>query len=78
MLLQVRKVSTVISCTETPWENARENSKMRFKCGLGFGFGLEREATGQTQWTPKMLWRPKTCRNSNQTIHKVQQHTAGY
>ena len=42
MLLQVRNVSTVISCTETQWENTIEKSKRRFKCRFGFGFGLKK------------------------------------
>ena len=41
MLLQVQSVSTVISCTETRWENAIEKSKMRFKCG----FGIEKNSS---------------------------------
>ena len=76
MLLQVRRVSTVISRTETRWENTIEKVKMRFKCG--FGFGLENSVAWRTQWANLELRTPKTRRNSNQTIHNAQQRTAGY
>ena len=77
MLLQVRRVSTVISRTEMRRENAIEKSKMQFKCRFGFGFGLENAVAWQTQWVNLELWTPKMRRNSNQTIHNVQQRTAG-
>ena len=76
MLLQVQRVSTVISRTETRWENAIEKSKMRFKCG--FGFRLENSVVWRTQWANLELWTPKTSRKSNEMIHNVQQRTAGY
>ena len=41
MLLQVQRVSTVISHTGMRWENAIEKLKMRFKCGFRFRFRLE-------------------------------------
>ena len=75
-LLQVQRVSTVISHTQMQWENAIEKSKMQFKCG--FGFGLEKVVAWQTQWANLELQTPKMHQNSNQTIHKVQRHTAGY
>ena len=78
MLLQVRRVSTAILRTEMRWENAIEKSKMRFKCGLGFGFGLENAVVWRTQWVNLELRTMKTCRNNNKTIHNVQQRTAGY
>ena len=78
MLLQVQRVSTVILHTEMRWENAIEKSKMRFKCGFRFGFGLEKSVAWQTQWVNLELWTLKTRRNSNQTIHNAQQRTAGY
>ena len=58
MHLQVQMVSTVISHTEMQWENAIENSKMRFKCG--FGFGLEKVVVWKTQQANLELWTPKT------------------
>ena len=58
MLLQVQRVSTVISHTELQWENAIEKSKMRFKCGLGFR--LEKLVAWQTQRVNLELWTPKT------------------
>ena len=78
MLLQVRRVSTVILRTETGWENAIKKWKMGFKCGFGFGLGLEKVVAERTQQADLELWTPKTRRNNNQTIHKAQRHTAGY
>ena len=49
-----------------------ENSKMQFKGGFGFGFGLEKDATWQTQQANLELRTPKMCQNNNQMIHKVQ------
>ena len=77
-LLQVRRVSTVILRTETRWENAIEKSKMPFKCGFGFGFGLNNSVAWQTQRANLELRTLKTHQNSNLTIHNVQQRTAGY
>ena len=37
MLLQVQRVSTVISRTETRWENAIENRKRNSNAGSGLG-----------------------------------------
>ena len=74
--LQVRRVSTVISRTETRWENVIEKSKMRFKCG--FGFGLENSVAWRTQRVNLELWTLKMRRNNNKTIHNAQQCTAGY
>ena len=77
-LLQVRRVSTVILHTEMRWENTIEKTKMRFECGFGFGFGLEISVAWQTQRVNLELQTLKMHRNSNQTIHNVQQRTAGY
>ena len=71
MLLQVQRVSTVISCTEMQWENAIEKSKMHSQCGFGFGFGLEKEVTWQTQQVNLELQTPKMHQNNNQMIHKA-------
>ena len=76
-LLQVQRVSTVISCTEMRWENAIEKLKMRFKCRFGFGLGLEK--TSSVANSMGKLGAPDTEKaNSNQMIHKVQRHTAVY
>ena len=77
-LLQVQRVSTVILHTEMRWENVIEKSKMQFKCGFGFGLGLEKSVAWQTQWVNLELRTPKTHQNSNQTIHNAQQRTVGY
>ena len=78
MLLQVQRVSTVISHTEMRRENAIEKSKMQFKCRFGFGFGLKNSVAWQTQQANLELRTPKTRRNSNQMINNAQQHTVGY
>ena len=78
MLLQVQRVSTVILHTEMRWENVTEKSKVRVKCGFGFGFGLTKSIAWRTQRVNLELRTPKMRRNSNQTIHNVQQHTVGY
>ena len=78
MLLQVQRVSTVISRTETRWENAIEKSKTQFKCGFGFGLELEILVAWQIQQVNLELWTPKMRRNNNKTIHNAQQRTAGY
>ena len=78
MQLQVRRVSTVISRTETRWENAIEKSKMRFKCRFGFGFELEISVVWRTQQANLELRTPKRRRNNNKTIHNAQQRTAGH
>ena len=78
MLLQVQRVSTVISHTEMQWENAIEKSKMQFKCGFRFGFGLENSVAWRTQQANLELQTPKMRRNSNQTMHNAQQRTPGY
>ena len=78
MLLQVQRVSTVISRTETRWENAIEKLKMRFKCGFRFGFELEILVAWRTQRANLELRTPKTRRNNNKMIHNAQQRTAGY
>ena len=76
MLLQVRRVRTVISRTEMQCENAIDKSKMRFKCG--FGFELEKVVAQRTQRASLELQTLKTCQNNNQTIHKAQRRTVGY
>ena len=78
MLLQVRRVSTVILRTEMRWENASKKSKMLFKCSFGFGLGLENSVAWQTQRANLELRTLKMRRISNQTIHNVQQRTVGY
>ena len=50
MHLQVLRVSTGKSHTKTQWEKVIKKIKKRFKCGFGFRFRLEIEATWQTQW----------------------------
>ena len=76
MQLQVRRVSTVISHTETRWENAIEKSKREGKTRL-----KNRKCdsnAGSGSGSSSKLRTPKMRRNNNKTIHNVQQRTAGY
>ena len=51
MLLQVRRVSTVISRTETQWENAIEKfKKCKSSAGSGSGLDLKKKQHGKLNW----------------------------
>ena len=78
MLLQVRRVSTVILHTEMRWKNAIEKFKNVIQVQVRVQVQTQKKAMQRTRWTNLELQTPKTHQNSNQTIHKVQQCTAGY
>ena len=80
-LLQVRRVSTVISRTETRWENAIEKIEnaiqMRVRVRVrARNLGSVANPTGELG-APDIENASKR-RNNNKTIHNAQQRTVGY
>ena len=76
MLLQVQRVITEISRTETRWENAIE--KIENVIQMRVRVRVKNSGAWRTQWVNLELQTPKTRRNNNNMIHNAQQCTAGY
>ena len=70
--MQVPRVSTVISHTETRRENAIENSKNAIQVRDRVWVWTRKKAMWRTQRENLELQTLKTHRNSNQMIHRAQ------